>query len=392
MTYTGRPPGQLLSTDAAWATHWPLPRQPRAEYGEREIWLWDFAGQPDYRLAHPLYMNETALAVFVFDPQDRNPLAGLAEWDRMMTRAAKKPFAKLHITGRCDRGGAMISRGLIDQFRQDHQFGPYFETIAQTGLGCDDPREAIIGHFDWDAIPYTVSLDTFRKLKEVIDRIKDRTYASPNREEKPTPAPVLVSSEALARMVSEEWKKEPKFTEDEFQAVISLLHGPGVIWNLEFGDQATIDRARENKQEHVFCGWCGKKIVLEDVIEQRFGAEETARQARAIQEQAQAALDNESKELILVGYTYVITGEAGQIYRQYTNSDHGIDGEIEFKNSKGDATSTLFYLQLKSGDSNLTTRKDGKEIFTIKSQRHVEYWRVRKYPVMLVIRASDGRI
>ena len=56
-----------------------------------------------------------------------------------------------------------------------------------------------------------------------------------------------------------------------------------------------------------------------------------------MQEQAQAVLDNESKELILVGHAYVIAGEAGQIYRQYTNSDHGIDGEIEFKNSKGEA-------------------------------------------------------
>ena len=60
-----------------------------------------------------------------------------------------------------------------------------------------------------------------------------------------------------------------------------------------------------------------------------------ARQAREMQEQAQAVLDNESKELILVGHTYVIAGEAGQIYRQYTNSDHGIDGEIEFKKDEG---------------------------------------------------------
>ena len=92
-----------------------------------------------------------------------------------------------------------------------------------------------------------------------------------------------------------------------------------------------------------------------------------------MQEQAQAVFDSESKELILVGHSYVIAGEAGQIYRQYTNSDHGIDGEIEFKNSKGEAASTLLYIQLKPGDSYLTTRKDGREIFTIKSQRHVEY-------------------
>ena len=43
---------------------WPL-RLPGLDAGgmEREVWLWDFAGQPDYRLIHQLYMDETALAL-----------------------------------------------------------------------------------------------------------------------------------------------------------------------------------------------------------------------------------------------------------------------------------------------------------------------------------------
>src|SRR5262249_47314734 len=88
-----------------------------------------------------------------------------------------------------------------------------------------------------------------------------------------------------------------------------------------FRDQAAIDRARETKKKHVFCASCGRKILLDDLIEQKFNTEETARQARKMQAQAQAVLDNESKELILVGHAYVITAEAGQIYKQYTNSD-----------------------------------------------------------------------
>ena len=43
---------------------------------EREIWLWDFAGQADYRLIHLLYMDETALALLVFDPQEDRPVRG----------------------------------------------------------------------------------------------------------------------------------------------------------------------------------------------------------------------------------------------------------------------------------------------------------------------------
>jgi hypothetical protein len=42
----------LPSTDRAWATHWPLRHDQKKAGVEREIWLWDFAGQVDYRLVH----------------------------------------------------------------------------------------------------------------------------------------------------------------------------------------------------------------------------------------------------------------------------------------------------------------------------------------------------
>ena len=55
----------------------PLPaRQEHRRTSEREIWLWDFAGQADYRLIHQLFMDETALAVLVFNPQKRQPVRG----------------------------------------------------------------------------------------------------------------------------------------------------------------------------------------------------------------------------------------------------------------------------------------------------------------------------
>jgi GTPase SAR1 family protein len=41
-----------ISTDAAWATQLQLPHDTGCDDIEREIWLWDFAGQADYRLIH----------------------------------------------------------------------------------------------------------------------------------------------------------------------------------------------------------------------------------------------------------------------------------------------------------------------------------------------------
>ena|GEM_PF-3180499 len=37
-------------------------------------------------------------------------------------------------------------------------------------------------------------------------------------------------------------------------------------------------------------------------------------------------------------------------------------------------------------------RDDGAEIFTLKKQRHVEYWMVQAFPVLLVIRNSAGEV
>jgi hypothetical protein len=61
-------------------------------------------------------------------------------------------------------------------------------------------------------------------------------------------------------------------------------------------------------------------------------------QVREMQVEGQAVIDNESRELLAVHHTGFIVAEAGQIYRGYTNSDHGIDGEIEFKDDQGRAS------------------------------------------------------
>lgn len=116
----------------------------------------------------------------------------------------------------------------------------------------------------------------------------------------------------------------------------------------------------------LFCRKCGKPIFLRDAIEKKFDSPAVKEQSRKIQDQVQVALDSESRDLILVGHALSIVAEPGQIHRGYTNSDHEIDGEIEFKDDQGRATGKRLYVQLKSGDSYLTKRKgDGAEVFHI---------------------------
>jgi HEAT repeat protein len=103
--------------------------------------------------------------------------------------------------------------------------------------------------------------------------------------------------------------------------------------------------------------------------------------------------DNESRDAVLTGEVITIVASAGHFFREVLKYDEGVDGEIEFRNTKGRGTGQKIYLQLKSGDSHLYTRKgDSKEIFRIKKPRHAEYWLAQAHPVFLVIRESSGKI
>jgi GTPase SAR1 family protein len=577
-----------ISTDGVWATQLNLPHESGSEDTEREIWLWDFAGQPDYRLIHQLFMDETALAVFVFNPQSENPFEGLGQWDRDLQRASRRPFRKLLVAGRCDRGGLMVSRASLDQFHTERGFTRYLETSAYTGSGCAELREAIINSIPWDDIPYTSSPRIFKLLKKEIVRLKDE-------------GKLLLRMGELKQQLEMRLPGEA-FTLEELRAVVGLLVGPGVVWQLEFGDFVLLQPERVNSyaaavirkvrahteeigiiaeedalagrldyqdmkrlppdeeqivlramhqtfvdhglclreatdagtmlvfpsyfkrerpeladypailvtyqfngqldeiystlvvrlhhtpafekpelwrfaadfktqagkrvglkmtkrsegaaeisvyfeqgvaedtkvtfiryiHEHltrkaqdvvrlrhyvcphcdtpienrktaldrlerglkdILCVNCEERVPLWDLIEQKFASEEFQQRVREMEEQARISIDNESRELILVGHAYAIAGEAGQTFRPTPDAEWGIDGEIEFKDDSGEASGKRVYLQLKSDNSYQQARRaDEQEIFTIRNQRHAEHWQAQANPVMLVIRNQDGQI
>jgi small GTP-binding protein len=139
---------ESASTLGAWATQWKLPVAASGNV-DREIWLWDFGGQADQRLIHQFYMDETALAVLVFDPQREDAFDKLGQWDRDLSRAARRPFQKILVAGRVDVGGVRASRSQIDAFVKERGFAQYIETSAKTGGGCAKLKEAIINGIHW---------------------------------------------------------------------------------------------------------------------------------------------------------------------------------------------------------------------------------------------------
>ncbi len=577
-----------VSTNSHWAAQLKLPLFSAANEIDREIWLWDFAGQADYRQSHQLFMDETVMVIQVFNPRSENPFKGISQWDRDIDRVARRDYHKLLVAGRCDRGGLMVSRKSIDKFAMERHYTHFLETSALTGEGCDKLRGVILENIDWDSIPWTASPRIFKRLKDEIFTMRDEGVA------------LLRMGELKQRL--ELRLPDESFSPGDVRAVVGLLAGPGIVLQLEFGDftllqperidsyagavirsvsahteehgsiaeedvlagrlrykdvrrlppseeeivlralhqtfirhglcwrehtdagarlvfpsyfrreapedpgrppvlvsyrfsgavdaiyatlvvrlyytqafendrlwrfaadfksnegwrmglkmtrrregsaeisvyfdpripldatvtfikyvhehllekaddvvrlrryvcphcgtpvenRQTVQKRLERGDEDILCVDCEKRIPLWDLIEEKFASAEFREYVKSLEERAKAAMDNESKELILIGHAFAIAGEAGQIFRTYSNSDHGIDGEIEFKDRDGKGSGKRIHLQLKSDDSYLYERKrDNAEIFRIKRQRWASYWRRQACPVMLVIRASDNVI
>lgn len=575
------------STVGAWATQWALPTDGGA--GDREIWLWDFGGQADQRLIHQLYMDETALAVLVFDAQRAHVFEALAQWDQDLRRTDTE-IARLLVAGRIDASPVRVSRADIDTYVTEHGFKGYLETSALTNQGCDELRRAIIAAIDWEHIPWRSSPALFKRLKEEIVALKDEGRVLMRRNELRDTLRVRLPADKI------------NFSDAELKAVLSLLSGPGVVTELEFGawvlfqpelinaygqavistmrqdpgemgcvseqrvlsgeleygsfqrisiederfvllemhrkllqrglcareitekdvmlvfpsyykrnrpaltghpavimsylfdgvvdevyatlavrldhtrvfrrarlwqdaaefstdsdakigiklarggvgtcpsieiycepgallaekilftrcvhehlqvrasnvrrrrhyvcksclqpvaDLNAVERRKEAGRLDIGCAVCDERINLVDDLELQFAAPEVIRRARRLEELATVELDNESKERALVGEVISTVALARQISREKPVSDHGIDMEIEFKNDSGEASGQMLFLQLKSGDSYLRMDADGKEIFVVKNERHVEYWKAQIAPVMLVVRTSNGEI
>jgi small GTP-binding protein len=221
------------STVGAWATQWKLPVS-GGDGVEREIWLWDFGGQADQRLIHQLYMDETALAVLVFDGQKEDLFETLGQWDRDLTRASRKEFAKLLVAGRVDAGGLRVSRSQVEAFAKERGYKQFLETSAKANLGCEQLKQAIFNGIPWENIPWRSSPLLFKRLKEEIVRLKDAGRVLTRFNE---------LRETLQLRLSGEFTR---FADDELRAVVSLLAGPGVVWELKFGSWVLLQPERIN--------------------------------------------------------------------------------------------------------------------------------------------------
>ncbi|MCK4414438.1 MAG: TIR domain-containing protein [Candidatus Eisenbacteria sp.] len=155
-------------------------------------------------------------------------------------------------------------------------------------------------------------------------------------------------------------------------------------------DLDAVRKRLEAKKDFIYCQVCDEKVELIDFIEQRLKSDPVARKILAMEETVTRELDAQALEQILLGHMMATCAEANQIFRPVAMFDYGIDGEVEFKDDEGKASGSKIYVQLKNGNSYLRSRKaDGREVFDVKNDRHLEYWVSQPVDVYLVIRQTD---
>jgi WD40 repeat protein len=270
---------------------------------QREVLLWDLAGQPNYRLTHHLFLDDTALALVVFDPSNPyDPFEGIGDWEKTLRTAVGYDPIKLLVAARSDRGGATITRDKIDNFIQEHGYTGYFSTSAMKDEGCDRLKDSLIKFIPWDKLSWISTRKLFKELKEAIIELIDEGI-------------VLIRFSELLQQLQIRLPNK-SFNEQDLRSVIGLLAGQGLLKPLAFGDFILLQPEQLNNyasgiilaaREHIDGIGC---ILEQDVIESNFKLDKEIR------------LQNKKDEEILLRFLVQIFIDHSLCIREET--EHGV--------------------------------------------------------------------
>lgn len=217
-----------------WPLQLPLPREDGIE---REALLWDLAGQEDYRLIHQLFLDETALALLLVNPQKDDPFAEAGDWLKTLKAVsnqtdASREIARLLVFSQVDVGRMKLGDTKIDRFRAQHGFSNWIATSAKTGENCSDKvngnkpsklKQLIAKSIPWEHLPWTSTPRLLVELKNAMLSMRDKTDIR-----------MVRFAELMQRL--EQALPGEKFGESDARTAVTLLANQNLARPLKFGD------------------------------------------------------------------------------------------------------------------------------------------------------------
>jgi small GTP-binding protein len=137
-----------------------------------EVVLWDFAGQPNFRPIHAMFLDDIDLALILFDPARPDTLSGVEYWLKQLVHEQRQ-CSTILVAARTDVSQLSITTAELDVFCRERTIsGGFVATSAKTNQGIDILMERIHQQIDWDAKPTTITTETFKRVKDYVIELK----------------------------------------------------------------------------------------------------------------------------------------------------------------------------------------------------------------------------
>lgn len=189
---------------------------------EREVMLWDFAGQDEYRLIHQLFLNETTVALMLYDPTKSNDtFFGVDYWEKALKNAVRGDVQKFLVAARVDVGSVRMLQVEIDAYCKTNGYIAHFATSAETNEGCEELRTAVLAAIPWERLLRTSSPEVFKQVKDFLATVRQGNRV------------LIREHDLLVEFNAQE--EGSQATEAEFRRVIRHVETAGLIKRLSFG-------------------------------------------------------------------------------------------------------------------------------------------------------------
>lgn len=198
----------------------------RADGTDCEAILWDFAGQPDYRLVHALFVDNADLALVLFDASDlRDPLHGVDFWLKQL-QAEHLHCPIILVAAQTDRGTCSLTPEELRAFCQRKGIAGPITTSAASGVGIEELIERMKALIPWDDKPATVTTTTFKRIKDYVLGLKEEKLNG----DKSNRQTIVTPEELRARMQATDaaWQ----FTDAEMLTAVGHLENYGYVKRL----------------------------------------------------------------------------------------------------------------------------------------------------------------
>jgi small GTP-binding protein len=215
------------------AQFWQIPVSKGIVHDEKfpnmqaELTLWDLAGQPEYRIIHQLFLDDTDVALLLFDCSDPNdPFRGVPYWAKVLKKHAPPHALKFLVSARCDVSPVTVDRKHLHETLAKYELDHHFKTSAKEGEGVEALFQYILEHIPWHQLPRTTTPRLFQVIREFL--LEQKEQGEP-----------LIEMETVQQEVGKRLTERPA-TQAEIDTVVSLLQARGIVYRLASRPNQTV--------------------------------------------------------------------------------------------------------------------------------------------------------